>query len=508
MTGQTAKRVLLPVGLLFLALAIHGLWPGFGLTDDEAYYWVLGQRPAWGYAFHPGGIGIFVAIVHRGLGWLMGYDSVAVVRLPAFICSAAVFGMGLRWLQLAGGVGVGELDAEGRRRWRAGVLGVLSLVGLFAISWMMVPDFPLFLGWTIAFLMTWKVCEPGPVSGWVWFWLVVGIFISFLGKYSAFLGAGSAGLCILLWAPRERRVRGAAYVVLGCVLGAIPIILWNAAHEWGSILYQIRERHGDGNVSWIRYGRFWAIELIIAGPAVFAYAWMMVLRGLRRKLSRAEAYAGVWALPAALIFFTQPLKADFKPHWALIVWWPVVLSMAWVWSTERVAFPSWLKRAQLGYAAVMSVIVFVACHWPIGGWVLHAMSRDGQVNPKLDVTNDMYGWPDLRAFIAEIPEARDLKIVGSRYQTAGQAAFSMGDSQRTTLLPRDVKAFDEWPSLGVSETEGPGWPKLTKPVIFVADSRYDAGPEYPGARCEKRWTLSKKRGPYPAKEIYLWRCDP
>ena len=79
---------------------------------------------------------------------------------------------------------------------------------------------------------------------------------------------------------------------------------------------------------------------------------------------------------------------------------------------------------------------------------------------------------------------------------------------RTTLLPRDLKALDEWPDLGVSDGQGPAWPRLLKPVIYVADNRYDAPPEYPGASCTLARTFEKRRWGFPAKTIFLWKCAP
>ena len=73
--------------LLALALLIQAVT--VGLSDDEAYYWVLGQSPAWGYAFHPPGIGWSVWIFQFLLSWAFGSNSVFLTRLPAIIFSVA-----------------------------------------------------------------------------------------------------------------------------------------------------------------------------------------------------------------------------------------------------------------------------------------------------------------------------------------------------------------------------------------------------------------------------------
>jgi 4-amino-4-deoxy-L-arabinose transferase-like glycosyltransferase len=53
--------------IVFLILLIHGA--SIGLTDDEAYYWVLGQTPAWGYGYHPPMVAWITALSDALLGW-------------------------------------------------------------------------------------------------------------------------------------------------------------------------------------------------------------------------------------------------------------------------------------------------------------------------------------------------------------------------------------------------------------------------------------------------------
>ena len=134
------------------------------------------------------------------------------------------------------------------------------------------------------------------------------------------------------------------------------------------------------------------------------------------------------------------------------------------------------------------------------------------LNPKLDVTNDLYGWSDFPSHLIKLERQGaipgNLPVVGSRYQTASQAAFALGAINRVTLIPRDDKQMAEWPNLAVSDGQGPAWPKLLTSVLFVADNRYDAGPEFPGARCRKLESLKKMRGPFSAREIHVWRCEP
>jgi hypothetical protein len=232
----------------------------------------------------------------------------------------------------------------------------------------------------------------------------------------------------------------------------------------------------------------------------------LCVRSVRGQASRAELFVLVWALPGAAVFCLQPLASDFKPHWAFIVWWPLLLSFAL--SCSRGERPR-LARFHLAYGWSVVALVWVSCHLPLQSWAT-SLFKSGSPDPKMDVTNDLYGWPELREFVANKLGERALRMpfVGSHYQTAAQAAFALGEGTRATLLPRDLKAMDEWPDLGISEGQGPEWPKLTEPVLYVADNRYVSTPDYPGADCAVVATYERMRFGFPAKTIYLWKCEP
>jgi hypothetical protein len=480
---------------LFALILAHGSL--LGLTDDEAYYWVLAQKPAFGYAYHPPAVAWAIAAAEAAFGWLFGANSTTLVRLPAATCAASILFLGLGWIREVGGTRVAH----------AGWM-LLSFAGFFALSWMMVPDLPLFLGWMLAFRATWRLCFSAENSRWAWVALPTGILLAILSKYSGLLAAGSAGLCFLLWAPTDRRRKGIALVALSVTAACIPIIAWNATHDWASILYQIQERHGVASFSILRYLRFWLVEAVLAGPliVVFAFRIMSGRRVADASEARVMRFIIAWMLPAALVFCVQPLWSDFKPHWAFVVWWPAFLALAYL--AARGAEPRWI-RSQPFYGITLGVLILLSCQLPIWGWLARAAKGDS-VDPRIDVTNDMYGWSELRGFLAQKLGSDFLKftVVGSRYQTASQAAFALGDGAKYTLLPRDLKARDEWPDLPVAESHGPEWPRLKTSVLFIADNRYASGPEYPGASCAKLGRLERRRLYVPAKWIDVWRCDP
>lgn len=484
--------------LLFLGVMwIHGslIW----LTDDEAYYWVLAQKPSLGYAYHPPAVAWLIALSDS----FFGGRSPASVRFPGIVCMALTLSLGLQWLKRVG---------VSRKKLVSCGTVLLSFAGIFSLSWMMVPDLPLFLGWTITFVSAWDLCFAERVQFRSYVGVCIGIALALLSKYSAVLAIGSAGLSLLFWAQGVRRFRGIVALLIGAFLGVLPTVLWNAAHEWSSILWQIRDRHqGDSTLSWIRYIRYWAIELLSAGLVLVPFTFWVVSRSLYSLKNKnkqtdfvpTDLYVTVWILPAALVFCVQPLIADFKPHWSFIVWWPAALLMAKKFESDS----SWVKKIQLLHGWVLGIIVLLSCHVPLGSILASGMRND----PRLDVTNDLYGWRDLPQFIDSLEGSAILSqfpVIGSRYQTASQAAFTLGGKTHVTMFPTDLKSKDEWPDFKIIEENEFGKLRLKVPVLYVADNRYDASPEIEGASCQRIGKLEKHRWSYPAKWIELWKCEP
>jgi len=495
---MTAKRwpawIWIPIAVSLVLLLCSGFT---GLTDDEAYYWVLAQKPALGYAFHPPMVAWFIDVSQFLFGWIFGKASTWVVRLPSCLSMGIVLALALKWIESS------RPSEKGLRR--AG-LALISYAGLMALGWMMVPDVPLFLGFTLCFTAAWKISQDQKApSKSVYVILAFGIFIAMLGKISAVMIAFSILLSVCMTPlGRTRAQKTILVLAIGLLLALVPIYIWNSQHAWASVLYQIQGRHQDSELSWKRYLRFWVIELFAAGPVLVIFTLGILLRGLRSTADSFERFVAIWIFPAAGVYCLQPLVSDFKPHWAFIVWWPGALALAWKLAHGRVRF----SRFQIIYGITLGSVILFAMNVPVLSLAVAKFKTSGY-DSKLDVTNDLYGWSQLSKEVESLPaEDHGLYVVGSRYQTASQAAFNLGSLDRVTMLPRDLKARDEWPTFPIADGTGPDWPKLTQPILFVTDNRYDAGPEFPGAHCEKVRDLVAKRGDYLAKEIWIWKCSP
>jgi hypothetical protein len=499
----------------FLGLGLQGAT--LGLSDDEAYYWVLSQKWAWAYAYHPPAVAILIRWAEGSWGWLLGAQAPELlVRLPAILCSTLLLILTLEWWAEL------EISRVAPRSAFEKVSWVLSFACVFAFSWMMVPDLPLFLGWMLLVTGTWKTVFPvkavRSAPGFRWqegVRLFLGTALVLLSKYSGVLAVGSALLCLLASGFRKRSLRSrllslpVGCVLLGAVLGVLPTLLWNASHEWASILYQIRDRHqGHGlGFSWKRGLTFWGAQLLLASPWVLIEWTRRLQAGVRRSqaLSSADLFFLAWILPVSAVFCVQPFFSDFKLHWAVVVWWPVFLGGIHRLSRQPGSLP-WAPRV---YGALLTVILMGATHWPVASWMA-GTSGSAQIQPGKDVTNDFFSWQGLAEQMQAAGIETEVPIVGSRYQTASQARFYLR-AWPVTLLPRGIKEKDEWPDYSAwTPPSGAqsGWPQLKSKVYFLSDNRFTSGPEFPGAHCDHRERFQQFRKGQLAHWVDLWECQP
>ncbi|MGZ3708707.1 MAG: ArnT family glycosyltransferase, partial [Bdellovibrionota bacterium] len=387
----------IPIFLFALILLVHG--STLGLSDDEAYYWTLSHHFALGFAYHPPLVTWLEGLSRILLGWFIPENTSFVARVPAIACAVTTLLLAQSWVR--------ESTRERADETKAALV-LISFAGLFGLSWMIVPDLPMFVGWTLAWWASWKICFSAKDLKRAEWALAAGLLIAMLSKFSGVLCVVSAVLTVNFWAPRERKGRAMGAIFAAVVLAAAPILIWNARHHWGALIYQLRERHSDDTLSWARYARFWGAQVLTAGIAVLAFTFLLLRRARKGQDAMVSRFALAWILPGALVFCVQPLFSDFKPHWAFVVWWPVVMVLA---RSFALGADRWLARTQIAYGFAALALILVSCHLPL-------LALLGQRNPKLDVSNDLYGWREFRArVLTELgPGALDLPVVGSRYQ--------------------------------------------------------------------------------------------
>ncbi len=475
--------------LLFAALSLAWLFQAatLGISDDEAYYWVLSRSPAFGYVYHPPLVAWIIALSERALSWLH-LPRELVVRLPGVLLSGTTLLLAAEWIRRI------------RSTANAASLSFVVLPGLAALSWMMVPDHSLLLGWILCFRACWSICEGDSLRGRDLLLLALGAMIGLLSKFSAVLYCASAAACLVFFA-RQARAQSLLALLIGMLAAAAPILIWNSQHDWVALLYQFKSRHAGASLDWQRWRTFWSSQVLFAGPALLAAGGFFALSPLRRKLNRQELFLAAWTAPAT-IFFVQPAVSAFKPHWALVAWLPIGLWAA-LHSSRTLA------RIHLAFVSCLLVFSVGLTQFPLSSWITQQWTGRA-ANPLWDVSNDLTGWRELPRLVAETQVPAELPVIGSRYQTAAQAAFALWPSRRATLAPSTLAERLEWPQLSevIAESPSGAWPELLKPVLYVQDDRYTQEPLFTGAQCRRQGSINTLRFGFRPKGIHLWVCEP
>jgi 4-amino-4-deoxy-L-arabinose transferase-like glycosyltransferase len=418
------------------------------LASDEAHYWDWSRNLDWCYYSK----GPLVAWLIRGSCELFGSFSTAVtgdlgaaVRLPAILCHGALL---LGSYLLSSGI------------FRSSFVGLIVVAVEMSLplvrvgSVLMTIDAPFLACWCWALLCVWKALTPNP-SPWgnspsppnpsPWgrgekncsplpqgeglggegkpgrtkykWWLGAAAFIALgiLAKFTMTL-LPIALISYLLVHKRSEFQRPGVLVLLGgTILGWMPILEWNARHEWVSFRHvfgQVGAERGIG-------ARFlWFGPLVFFGSqlGMLFGGWLIAfLFAGRRFQPHRERDAGVrllwWSsVPVWLLFAVVSLLKTGQPNWPAPAYiGGTILAVAWVREEWTSKYSRLVRWGLIGTLA-LSLAVTVAVHFPgtIRPVLAQLVQRPTVLKPlpirNLDITARLEGWKTLAN---EVDRVRD-----------------------------------------------------------------------------------------------------
>lgn len=313
------------------------------LTTDEAYYaqWARHLQP--GYLDHPPAVAWLMA---GGLR-LLGHGALGA-RVPAVLLQA---GATLLLAALA--------RARGGDRAALAAALLLQAAPVFSLgAVLMTPDAPLALAWAGTLWAVERALARGP--RWC---LAAGAFLG-LGLLSK-LTAGLLALGLLaglLASARGRALLATPWPWLGAaaaVLVASPMLLWNAAHGWPSLVFQAAHGLSGRGFSAPRLAASLGAQAAYVSPLLLLAAGGAAWRALRGDaVDRAVAAT---ALPVAGFFTAAAaFTPGALPHWPAPGWLSATALLA-------VAGSRWLRPALLtGAASGALLLVLLAVPLPRG----------------------------------------------------------------------------------------------------------------------------------------------
>lgn len=411
--------LLLIIGLTVLRGVGAATWP---LSIDEAYYWLWSRHLDWSYLDHPPMIAYIISFfTHLG-------DAALWVRMgPLLLGAATTYVLFL--------LGRDLFDA------RTGFLAAVLYQALPVVGVLAVPDTPLFLAWVMTLRFVWQALHARP-SRWPAAGLTLGL--GMMSKFHmAFVALGLAAFLLLrarAWLRRPE-LYGAAALAL---LVLVPVLYWNAMHEWATIRFVLHERPQQitvlaGDVPGTGLARyFFHLGTTPRGPIAIPMLLMQ------------QSLLSVFLYPALLWALWMAWRRSTDDRYAFLLWTalPALVIPLAVGATLGFVQATWAAPAYLGLAIALASV------WRRGVGILVAGNAlvllYGLSIPLVPIyyvfADTVFGWDAAAARVQQ--ELRTLPqpavVVSDRYGSAAQIAYYLRDTVPATLLP-DPDPASIWP---------------------------------------------------------------
>jgi 4-amino-4-deoxy-L-arabinose transferase-like glycosyltransferase len=457
-----------------------------GLADDEAYYWDWSRHLSLSYFDHPPLIAYLLAL----FVWI-GKNSEFFVRLGGVVL---FFGSNILLFQISK-----RLFDE-----KTGFFSVLlfNLIPVFALGAIIIsPDNPLgffFLFSTFLFL---RAIESNKKIHWYLWGLLLGLAL--LSKYNGFIWVFSFLLYLALSRDRRRFLKN-PHLYLGLVISLIifsPVLFWNYQNHWASFRFQFLSGH-KGHFSFYNLFLFVISQAGYLSPLLYLFLILaLFFAGFRGTKNKEENFIFLFSLssPTLILFHLLSPFLSFKPHWTALGYLPglivlVQIAKEW-WSKWGVKTLSILAMT---FAFALTAFIQIQAFYPILPKTV--------IPPKMDLTNELYGWKEVGEKVEEIrkemidEKGRDSVFIFSyRYQLVSQLAFYVPGQSEVYCLNNWLDAYDFF-----QRTDE----LLGKDGIFVCDNRFDRKPEefcvFDSIQQEKDLVIF--RAGQEVRRFFIFRC--
>lgn len=368
-SGSAARRPLVIAALVIAAMTLLRIVyaSAIELRTDEAYYWTWSKEASLSFLDHPPMIAWFIRLSTAIFG-----DTVLGVRFSGIVA------MLVTQLLLADIVRRLTHDA------RAIMFAVLMPEAALYYGLLMAKVAPDVAMIPFAMAMMWSLVRLAQSGDGRW-WLAAGLFagLSMLSKFTAIMFAPAVAAFLLVpdWRWRWLRSPYPYLAVLIAIAMFLPVLIWNAQHDWASFRFQGVRATANYGISLRTIGDYIGLQFGLVGfvmlPVVLSGLVMTAWRGYRTREPVAILLATAVLVPF-LYFFFKSLTLRVGDTWPMFMW-PVGFAAAAVnlvmlsrenWSARLIRSSLfWLRTAIVsGIAFVVIVFLYyVAAPWNLLG---------------------------------------------------------------------------------------------------------------------------------------------
>ena len=421
------------------------------LVPDEAYYWEWSRHLAAGYFDHP-----------PAIAWLIRAGTVAGGVTPFGVRAGPIVA---GFLGSCAAAALANRLGGRRGAWRLAVLlTVIPLAGVGLI--LATPDAPLL---ACSAVMLWAIdhalggiaapaeavpADSGPRAevvaiGW---WIAAGAALGCgaSSKYTAVL-IPAAVLAAFAISPELRAELRRPGPYLACGVAAcvfLPVVAWNAHHDWVSFRFQLH--HGLGPVT----GSAFVRELGLAGgqaglvsPVLFVLAVGAAAHAVTRPWTPRRFVLAVIAMFVWAFFAASAIRRPVEANWPAIAVLPALVLLAtWMPGVRRARW----ERIGAAIGGGMVLAIYFLALFPVP--LLPA---------RADPLARAFGWDELARAVAadrmhDSTGGPRVWLAADRYQDAAELAFTMpGHPTVFSLnLAGRPNQYDLWPTARDSMRRG------------------------------------------------------
>ena len=325
------------------------------LSFDEAYYWQWSKTLAWGYYDHPP----MIAFLIRGGTELFGDTSFGVRFIAWLLSIVATFAVWRAGAILFESAHAGAMSAL--------LFNAMPMIGVEMV--VATPDAPQIAAAAVLIHVLAKLCQTGNGAWWIAAGAISGLGL--LSKYTTlFLGLGM--LFWLLIVPEQRRWLATSWPYLGGLVALalfLPVIVWNANHDWLSFRLQFG-RIGSGGFTLRYLGEFLAAQLGLASPfiAILGVAGFAATVRSRDAAGSKRAMIAALMTPAVAYFLWHSLRGRVQGNWPSFLYPAFALAAVGALlspALQRWPGIAWSQRLALPVALTMTAIIYGQAVWGV-----------------------------------------------------------------------------------------------------------------------------------------------
>jgi 4-amino-4-deoxy-L-arabinose transferase-like glycosyltransferase len=362
--GSAVRQLLGVVALIAVLTLMRLVYASvLELRTDEAYYWTWSKENVLSFLDHPPGIAWFIRF-----GTAIFGDTNLGVRF------AGILAMLVTQLLLADIVRRVTHDA------RAVVIAVLMPEAALYYGLLMAkvsPDVALI---PFAVAMVWALVRLHESGDGRW-WLAAGVFagLALLSKFTAVMLVPAVAAFMLVPGWRRRWLLSpypwAAALI--AVLLFLPVLIWNAGHDWASFRFQLVRATATHEFSFRTVGDYIGLQFGLVGfillPVVLSGVALTAWRGYRRGDAVAILLSTAVIVPF-WYFFWKSLSLRVGDTWPMFMW-PAGFAAAAIniVMLPREGWPAWMIKSTVSWAnaAIVSGIAFVVAvflYYTVAPW--------------------------------------------------------------------------------------------------------------------------------------------